>query len=804
MTRPIHRILAPALLAGFIVVLPGAARADLWYEHYAAAEEALAEERWSEAIDQINRALEKKGDPGARVRTYGMKFTAYFPYLMLGIAYYNLDQLEAALQAFETEERLGAIAGSTEGFGKLREYRGATLRRQQTLREEEAQRIAGIVRTGLDDATRLEAAGQLDEAVAAVSRALAVSPQDAAALAILDRLRDQLADRQEQEDLDRRVSALVGRGRDLLTRGDLAQGASVLRQALALSDDEEVRELLDEAQRALRAELQTEPDERSVSIARTLGEAGELQAAGRLGEALERLQSVLALDPSNSDALALQERLLEARADEDRADQDRLRLESIDGFLAEAETALEAGQFEAAMASANRVLALDAGHPTALDQLARAYRAVNSRLLGGAPRQNFPPAIRFADQRHEHEGMLAELVDRPGFRLTGVVIDDSPVEIAFFGDDETEIEGSHSSQPLGELYITEFQLTRNLRAGLSTIRLVATDAERLTSSAEYAVVYTRPLLRSPLLWSAAVSGLVLLAGLAVAMRARRSRRLRRRRFNPYLAGAPVLDEKLFFGREQLIERILQTLHNNSLLLHGERRIGKTSLQHQLKRRLEALDDPAYEFYPVYIDLQGTPEERFFATLGEEIFQELGPVLDGLEPRTTPTGEYGYRDLLGDLRRILKTLRAGTDKRVRLVLLIDEVDELNSYDPRVNQKLRSLFMKSFAEDLVAVVSGVSIKREWDREGSPWYNFFEEIDVGPLRMDHARQLIEQPIRGALRFEEGAVERIIQLADYRPYRIQRLCMKLVSRMYEVDRKQISVADVEEIGDTSSSGAA
>jgi hypothetical protein len=288
------------------------------------------------------------------------------------------------------------------------------------------------------------------------------------------------------------------------------------------------------------------------------------------------------------------------------------------------------------------------------------------------------------------------------------------------------------------------------------------------------------------------------------MRARRSRRLRRRRFNPYLAGAPVLDEKLFFGREQLIERILQTLHNNSLLLHGERRIGKTSLQHQLKRRLEALDDPAYEFYPVYIDLQGTPEERFFATLGEEIFQELGPVLDGLEPRTTPTGEYGYRDLLGDLRRILKTLRAGTDKRVRLVLLIDEVDELNSYDPRVNQKLRSLFMKSFAEDLVAVVSGVSIKREWDREGSPWYNFFEEIDVGPLRMDHARQLIEQPIRGALRFEEGAVERIIQLADYRPYRIQRLCMKLVSRMYEVDRKQISVADVEEIGDTSSSGAA
>ncbi|NIR23527.1 MAG: hypothetical protein GWN78_09705, partial [Gammaproteobacteria bacterium] len=53
------------------------------------------------------------------------------------------------------------------------------------------------------------------------------------------------------------------------------------------------------------------------------------------------------------------------------------------------------------------------------------------------------------------------------------------------------------------------------------------------------------------------------------------------------------------------------------------------------------------------------------------------------------------------------LEKTTDKKVKLVLLIDEVDELNDYDPKVNQKLRSLFMRSFAENLVAVVSGVGI-------------------------------------------------------------------------------------------------
>ena len=826
--RPAGRVDPRLLLVALLLLLPHPLFADLWYEHYDAAEKALEEGRWSEAIDEINSALEKKGDSGARVRTYGMRFEAYFPYLTLGIAYYNLDQLEAALQAFETEERLGAIAGSEEGMRKLREFRAATLEKQRLLKEEESRRIANIISSGLGEAEYFEGHGQLDEAFAAIGRVLAVAPDNAEALDVLARLRELEAERQKLADLERQVANLVEQGRDLLTRGDLARGSSVLRQALALAENEEARELLEQAQSRLRSELQAASDERAAAITDGLSRALLLESGGRVDEALETLQSVLALEPRNQEAIDLENRLLAARAEADRAAGEQQRREAIDGFLADAERALAQRRYEEALAGANRVLALDSGHPQALDQLARAYRALNVRLLGGAERQNFPPAIRFADQRHEHEGLLAELVSRSDFRLSGVVIDDSPVEITFF-DGEAEIEGVETesvgdlritefraarglsdglytarSQAVGDLFITEFQFTCGLPTGTTTIRLVATDAEDLKSAAEYAVVYERPPWRSPLLWSLAAAVVVLAAGLLAALRARRRRQLRRRRFNPYMAGAPVLDERLFFGRDRLVDRILQTLHNNSLLLHGERRIGKTTLQHQLKRRLQALDDPAYRFYPVYVDLQGTPEERFFATLAEEIFQELEPVLRGLQPRVDPAGEYNYRDLLGDLRAILKTLRADNDKRVRLVLLIDEVDELNSYDPRVNQKLRSLFMKSFAEDLVAVVSGVSIKREWDREGSPWYNFFEEIDVGPLRLDAARELIERPIQGVLKFEEGAVERIVELADYRPYRIQRLCMKLVSRMYELDRRQVSVEDVEAIGDPASRGVA
>jgi hypothetical protein len=507
------------------------------------------------------------------------------------------------------------------------------------------------------------------------------------------------------------------------------------------------------------------------------------------------LQGLLALEPSNEEALVLESAVLEQRT---TADEERSRLGAVAGYLSEAEVALDQGLFEDAMAAANRALAADPGNQAALVHLASAYRGVSTRLLGSAPRQNFPPAIRFADQRVQLEdGSLAQPVSDPNFRLTGVVIDDSEVQVEFFSSSGEPLEVSTSAQVLGDLALTEFQLAHQLPAGATWLRLVATDAENLSSSAEYAVVYQRPLLRSP--WFYGVVGLMAVATLTVAgvARERRRRRLRRRRFNPYVAGAPVLDEALFFGREQLLARILETLHNNSLLLYGERRIGKTTLQHQLKRRLEALDDPGYDFYPVYVDLQGTPERRFFATLGEEIFDELGPVLDGLEPASASFDDYAYRDLARDIRAVLKRLRERGPKCVRLVLLIDEVDELNAYDPKVNQKLRSLFMKSFAEDLVAVVSGVSIKREWDREGSPWYNFFEEIDVGPFVPEDARRLVEAPSRGFIRFDDSAIARILEIAAGRPYRIQKLCMKLVSRMHESGRRDVTAADVDEVGE-------
>jgi tetratricopeptide (TPR) repeat protein len=767
--------------------------ADYWYEHYARAETALQNGDWGAAVEELQQALERKGDSGARVRSYGMKVIAYFPYLKLGIAYYHLGQLDAALQAFQTEEQLGAIQASRSDLAELERYRRLALEARVEAAEAEGERIAQIVRKSLRDAEILERQGRLAEAMEALSEGLAVDPENPETVAKMTGLRTEVV-RQERERLDStRAEEFIRRGRTRLDEENFAEASSLFRQAMEIRPSPEAQGLFSRAQAGLLAEMRAEEDAetRQAAIVSGLNRARDLESTGRFADALDRLQPVLAVDPQNREALALQKRILDSQ-------QDSAIRDSIEKALAEAEAEFAAGRFERAISAANRALALDAGNAKALEHVRDSYGQISRRLLGSRTVENIPPAIRFADFRiDQDDGTRVQIVRSPEFRLSGVVIDTSPVEVDLRGPADRELEGTSTSQSMGEIYITEFSVDDELVDGPSTFQLVATDTAGLTTSAEYTVIYVAPFYRS--LWfqlTVALIPVTVLAGVW-ARRVRRRRQLMRRRFNPFIAGAPVLDTEMFFGREQLVERILQTIHNNSLLLYGERRIGKTSLQHHLRRRLLQLDDPVYRFFPVYVDLQGTPESQFFATLAEDVFHELELLLGGMRPGEglDPESAYGYRELVHDLRRVIKALEGSSPKKVKLVLLIDEVDELNAYDPRINQRLRSLFMKSFAEHLVAVVSGVEIRKQWDKEGSPWYNFFEEIEVTPIGHDDAVELITRPIGSIFKLDQAVVDRIIELSESKPYHLQRLCVALVNRMYEQGRRKITSADVDAV---------
>jgi len=180
-------------------------------------------------------------------------------------------------------------------------------------------------------------------------------------------------------------------------------------------------------------------------------------------------------------------------------------------------------------------------------------------------------------------------------------------------------------------------------------------------------------------------------------------------------------------REQLIRRILSSISNNSILLSGRAGSGKTSILLYLKGRLTADEDQAMDFHPVYIDLRGVPEDVLFATVADAVLGQLEFAPPSKVERFG--SDYGHRDLSRDFRSVIRVLQKRSPRTAKLVLLVDGIDELNNYEPRTTQRVRSLFMASLAESLVMVASAVEIDKHWDQEGSPWYNFFEEIEISP---------------------------------------------------------------------------
>ena len=791
------------LLLPLVLAAAGPAFGDFWYEYYAEAEKALKAKDWTGAIEQLTLAIGKKGTPAARARSSGMRTVPYFPYLKLGIAYYELGQLDTALQAFETEEKLGAITEDIKEargpYRELQDYRGRAGQAQQASAAATAAEETERIRKSVQQAQAFEENGQLDEAIEALAEGLAASSPEARAA--LQRLQNKIAQRQDESERRDRVERLVEQGQTLLDQNKFDEASRSFRQAVSLDpDNKRAESLLQEAQSRLRTQVAQQQDdaqnERVVSDG--LHQARKLADAGNLQEALNQLERINAFDPGNREILVFQDQLLAARQSEldvEAADDaEKKRLGRIRNLLDEAKSELRSGSASKALTTANLVLALDRNNRAAQRYTTDAIQKINRELLGSDV--NLPPAISFADfRRHlEDDGLQVQRTQNPDFQLSGVVYDTSNLIIVARDGSGTDIPSTRY-EAIGD-NVTQFSLSHQLSPGRSIIQLLVTDDGGLEAREEYVVIYVRPLHRSPWFYSAPSAVLLSALGFVAWRRAQERKRRRKRRFNPYIAGAPILDEDLFFGRDQLIDRILQTVHNNSLLLYGERRIGKTSLQHQVMNRLANLEDPTYDFYPVYIDLQGTPQERFFATLAEDVFTELAPLLDGLQPTVSDSAEYSHRDLVRDLRKVLQVLEKRSTRTVKLVLLMDEVDELNHYDPKVNQRLRGLFMKRFSRNLVTVVSGVAIKKKWESEGSPWYNFFEEIEVKPFREEDARVLIERPIRGLFKLEEGVVDRIISGTGCKPYLIQKFCVALVNHLYEVDRRTITLADVEVVG--------
>jgi len=257
--------------------------------------------------------------------------------------------------------------------------------------------------------------------------------------------------------------------------------------------------------------------------------------------------------------------------------------------------------------------------------------------------------------------------------------------------------------------------------------------------------------------------------------------------NPFFYGSPVSPDQ-FIGRRREVRRIAGRIANRgqSTAIVGEPRSGKTSLLDYLaapETRAKLYDEGGERLLFSYLDAQ---------TLGGEFSQAqfwkyaLRPLQEQLVvPHPDSPLAQAYQTCQENdfgtfvLERLLAQVRADN---WRLVLLLDEFDAL-LYHPVLNKaeffgSLRSLASRSRGALALVIASRRPLTtlnketQELSRTGSPYFNFLDEITLGPWPNRDVETLLR---RAGERFTTEDRRFIMRVAGGHPYLLQAAASEL-----------------------------
>ena len=270
--------------------------------------------------------------------------------------------------------------------------------------------------------------------------------------------------------------------------------------------------------------------------------------------------------------------------------------------------------------------------------------------------------------------------------------------------------------------------------------------------------------------------------------------------NPYIAGSPVKDSAMFFGREDVYAWLRQHLRgayqDNIIVLYGERRSGKTSVLYQMRTGLA--DD---RYIPVLLDLQGMGLEGmdgFLWEVARKIVLALRSFdqVDQLDRPKRQDFEISPRHQFEDifLPPVIEALG-----QHRLLLMFDETDRLSEkvssgqLPHDVFDYIRSLVQQT---DQLNFLFALGRRIEITGKGSSQLlNLAVYRKISFLDQDYAEDLIIRPVAEYYSYTRAAIDHILALTSGQPYYTQLLCHNLFTRWSQTKPEQLDVADVEAV---------
>jgi hypothetical protein len=279
-------------------------------------------------------------------------------------------------------------------------------------------------------------------------------------------------------------------------------------------------------------------------------------------------------------------------------------------------------------------------------------------------------------------------------------------------------------------------------------------------------------------------------------------------YSRYSGGTPVEEQKMFFGRRELLDRLYGELTSGPLgqcfVLYGQKRSGKSSVLRQLAKRLGP-PNLAVHFSLGAIDT--TKAERSFvqacidslyARLVHDF--EMADVLENNWPRdhqvdASPIESF-RRSVLASTH-LIKTRKGW--RNVRPIFLIDEFTYVYEYieeellTPAFMRQWKSLLeSRTFDAVLIGQDTMPRFKEAYPNE----FGVTHDERISYLSAEEARALAEEPIRisGESRYKGASLDRLISLTAGSPFYLQIFCDRLVQHL---NRNRLAFITESVVGD-------
>jgi ABC-type branched-subunit amino acid transport system substrate-binding protein len=258
--------------------------------------------------------------------------------------------------------------------------------------------------------------------------------------------------------------------------------------------------------------------------------------------------------------------------------------------------------------------------------------------------------------------------------------------------------------------------------------------------------------------------------------------------NPYIIGGRITDTNRFFGREKFFNDInyyLKTDNVKLILLHGQRRIGKSSVIAQIPNKLGT-----DEFVFISFDFQDTVNSSH-----QKIIHSIAiGIIDKIETKNeilTHLAENIPSNIEIFSREFLPTVYQQLGNK-KLVLLWDEFDVLTERDTESDTDIKNFcdyilqLQKRDQKLFIIPVVGRHISKLPKLVSS--LREALNIEIGLLKKEDTQKLIIQPDKNVLNYEEEAIEAIFQLSAGHPYVTQCIC----SAIYNLARDRYNQKNV------------